>query len=162
MTPEKECVPFNSHCARESVAERLRASGPSRLTVAELKAELLRRGKELPKKSNKATLVKMLEAILAKEPKFVLPEDAAAEKAAAGESLAVEHIAELAPAQARKARAHAVVRVIKEEESVVEIKPKKDARQRRARARAKRPTSTEAKDESLDDVKRRRTRSHKV
>jgi hypothetical protein len=38
---------------------------------------------------------------------FVSPEDAATEKALAGENLAVEHIAELAPGQARKARARA-------------------------------------------------------
>ena len=37
-----------------------------------------------------------------------VPEDAALEKARAGESLAVEHIAELAPGQARTARARAL------------------------------------------------------
>ena len=40
-----------------------------------------------------------------KMPLFVSPESAAAEKAAAGESLAVEHIAELSSDQQRKARA---------------------------------------------------------
>jgi hypothetical protein len=43
-----------------------------------------------------------------KKPVFVSPEEAAKEKAAAGENLALEHIAELAPGQARLARAQAI------------------------------------------------------
>ena len=163
VTPEQDVVPFNSHCARESVGTRLFESGPSRLTVKELKAELAERNVSFPANAKKAKLVelllsemkpvvvtpqvepkmdlakltvKMLKAQLLErgisfpsnakkavlvdlvlsskpttkkiDPKkdiFVSSEAAAAEKAGAGESLAVEHIAELAPGQARKARA---------------------------------------------------------
>lgn len=105
VTPEKQqsvCVPFHSHCARESAQDRLRISGPSRLTVAEIKTELCKRQVPLPTKANKAALVDLLSTVI--EQHFLSPEDAAAEKVSAGESLAVEHIAELAPQQARKAR----------------------------------------------------------
>lgn len=162
VTPEHDVVPFNSHCARESVGTRLFESGPSRLTVKELKAQLSERSisflsnakkaklvellsstmqstlvtpeikseidpskltvKELkarlserdvsfPSNSKKALLVnlflsseKAAKKIDAKKAIFISSEDAAAEKAAAGENLAVEHIAELAPGQARQAR----------------------------------------------------------
>jgi len=163
VTPEENVVPFNSHCARESVSARLLESGPSRLTVKELKAQLMKRNVSFPSTAKKAKLVELLtsdiepvvvtpqieqgksasdmtikelkaqlaerdvrflsnskkatlvELLLSSEPKekkinvkraiFVSSQDAAAEKAAAGESLAIEHIAELAPGQARKARA---------------------------------------------------------
>ena len=164
VTPEqKDVVPFNSHCARESVGTRLFQSGPSRLTVKELKAQLSERGISFPSSAKKAKLVELLSSAMqptpvtpeiksendpskltvkelkaklsewdvsfpsnakkaflvdlvlssekaeqkvdAKKAIFVSSEDAAAEKAAAGESLAVEHIAELAPGQARRARA---------------------------------------------------------
>jgi formamidopyrimidine-DNA glycosylase len=112
VTPESSsCVPFNSHCARESVATRLAESGPSRLTVQEIKDELEKRGVEVPSSmKKKAGLVEMLEQAMLKtksvkrELDFISSEDAAREKAAAGENLAVEHIAELGPAQARRAR----------------------------------------------------------
>ena len=119
ITPQKayrDCVPFNSHCARESVEYRLRVSGPSKLTIEEIKRELVKLGVDISRKRKmkKADLVKLLDKNLTKEalpepssPKFISSEDAAAEKAAAGESLALEHIAELAPIQARKARAKA-------------------------------------------------------
>ena len=110
VTPQKDCIPFNSHCAQEPVDVRLHASGPSRLTVQEIKSELARKGIIPEPKVKKAQLVKMLEEALisskSRRGTFVSSEDAAAEKAAAGESLAVEHIAELAPSQARKAREH--------------------------------------------------------
>jgi formamidopyrimidine-DNA glycosylase len=112
VTPEKDCEPFNSHCARESASVRLQASGPSRLTVKEIKSELVQRGVSVPPGTPKAKLIELLEGELASKGKgsmknlaFLSPEEAAAEKAAAGESLAVEHIAELAPGQARAARA---------------------------------------------------------
>jgi len=163
VTPEKDVMPFNSHCARESLGTRLYDSGPSRLTVKELKAQLMERNVNFSLTVKKAKLVELLlsemkatvvtpqikseidqtkltvkelkaqlmerdvsfssnakkvtlvQLLLSSEPKektndakraiFVSSESAAAEKAAAGESLAVEHIAELAPGQARKARA---------------------------------------------------------
>lgn len=110
VTPEKDCEPFNSHCARESASVRLKASGPSRLTVKEIKSELVQRGVSVPPGTPKAKLIELLEGELASKANvqklaFLSPEEAAAEKAVAGESLAVEHIAELAPGQARKARA---------------------------------------------------------
>ena len=163
VTPEQDVVPFNSHCARESIGTRLLESGPSRLTVKELKAQLTERNVSFPSNVKKAKLVELLsseiqptivtpkvefetdpaklrvnelkvqlmernmsfpskakkaflvELLLSSEPTgkkidakraiFVSSEAAAVEKAMAGESRAVEHIAELAPGQARKARA---------------------------------------------------------
>lgn len=104
VTPMKDCVPFNSHCAREPAQTRLRESGPERLTVKEIKAELVKLDVKWPTNAQKAKLVELLKASEDTKPAFVSPEAAAAEKAAAGESLAVEHIAELAPGQARRAR----------------------------------------------------------
>lgn len=125
VTPEKEdCVPFNSHCAREPAAMRLAASGPSRLTVKEIKAELADLGvTKVPSGVKKAILVTLLEekrgVAVTPEAKGVMlsSEEAAAEKAAVNESLAVEHIAELAPAQARRARK---ARVLKPESATSE------------------------------------------
>ena len=108
-TAAKPCVPFNSHCARESVRERLKDGDASRLTTKEIKAELSKLGVETPEMGcKKRILVGLLEKQLTKKPNFVSSEDAAKEKALAGESLAVEHIAELAPGQARKARSKTV------------------------------------------------------
>jgi hypothetical protein len=115
VTPQTEFVPFNSHCAPESADTRLKESGPSRLTTKELKAKLLELGETPPRSAKKANLVELLESKMmnyevkpnAAKSLFVSPEDAATEKALAGENLAVEHIAELAPGQARKARARA-------------------------------------------------------
>lgn len=104
VTPLKDCVPFNSHCAREPVDIRLQETGPTRLTVKEIKAELIKRDIPWPANARKAALVQLLCTMEETKPVFVSPEAAAAEKAAAGESLAVEHIAELAPRQARRAR----------------------------------------------------------
>jgi len=158
-TSSKNVIPFNSHCARESVSSRLAETGPTRLTVKELKEQLTVRGIPFPKNANKPTLVtifvtsttqttpvneddnddgnytkktssstttttpktrskkpykgKILEfdkndtSMESSSTVLVSAEHAAMEKASAGENLAVEHIAELAPAQARKARAKA-------------------------------------------------------
>ena len=84
----------------------------AKLTVKMLKAQLLERGISFPSNAKKAVLVDLVlsskpttKKIDPKKDIFVSSEAAAAEKAVAGESLAVEHIAELAPGQARKARA---------------------------------------------------------
>ncbi|KAL3930786.1 MAG: hypothetical protein SGBAC_011611 [Bacillariaceae sp.] len=116
-------VPFNSHCARESTAFRLKETGPARLTIKEIKQELTRLGVSIPSDAKKkAQLVKLLlkhlpnsidlatskavpeAAPSSQNPVLVSSEDAALEKAQAGENLAVEHIAELGPSQARRAR----------------------------------------------------------
>lgn len=100
--------PFRSHCAPEpSVAL-------SNMTVKELKAYLIDCHVDYPRSSRKHELVELAEQSLVasrSRPAVVTPprlmvsaEEAAAEKGAAGESLAVEHIAELAPSQARRAR----------------------------------------------------------
>lgn len=106
-----DCVPFNSHCARESVARRLADGGAERLTVKELRAELSKRGGgtrgAVPKGASKKELLELFRRRDGGGERFVSSEDAAAEKAVAGESLAVEHVAELAPGQARTARARA-------------------------------------------------------
>ena len=125
----EDCVPFNSHCARESAETRLVESGPERLTVKEIKEQLTKLGKaDIPKNLRKASLVELLlqeqdklkpvkeeQEVIAPEAAssgtasvaIVSSEVAAAEKAEANESPAVEHIAELAPGQARRARAKA-------------------------------------------------------
>jgi formamidopyrimidine-DNA glycosylase len=123
VTPESDCKPFNSHCARESASMRLKASGPSRLTVKEIKSELVERGVTVSPGMPKAKLVELLEEELeskkanVKNLAFLSSEEAAYEKAGAGESLAVEHIAELAPGQARKARAR-IAEAIKQEQGI--------------------------------------------
>lgn len=115
---------FVSHCAKEPLQDRL-AQGPEKLVVRELQAELSARG--LPATGKKSDLVHRLKAALvatshpaavdasqgaaggaklAKTMKMKLSAaQAAAEKAAAGESRAVEHIAELHPSQAAAAAA---------------------------------------------------------
>ncbi|GKY92738.1 hypothetical protein MPSEU_000243800 [Mayamaea pseudoterrestris] len=103
MPRSQECVPFISHCARESVADRFAKAGASHLTVRELKACLATNGVSIPGSANKKQLIQLWESCPELQ-EFRSSEDAAAEKAEAGETLAVEHIAELAPEQARKAR----------------------------------------------------------
>lgn len=155
VTPAKtDCVPFNSHCARENVDSRLAESGPSRLTVKEIKAQLTKIGVQIPFKGKKADLVELLTTATTstkssgdeerKSAAFVSPEDAAFEKARAGESLAVEHIAELAPGQARKAR----VRVLfpgegdtVEESKNVKAKRKASLQNKRSARKSKRKKS---------------------
>ena len=131
VTPKSDHVPFNSHCARESLAARIAESGPSRLTVKEIKLELKKLGLESPSKAKKAELVKLLETAYQTAPKIVSPEDAALEKARAGENLAVEHIAELAPGQARRARAR-VLFPDPVESSIMEKKAKPTKRKTRS------------------------------
>jgi formamidopyrimidine-DNA glycosylase len=116
---------FVSHCAREPLEARL-AQGAEKLVVRELQAELLARG--LPATGKKSDLVLRLNSVLvesgggrteitgaavvgakpADSIKMKLSAtQAAAEKAQAGESRAVEHIAELHPTQAAAAAAAA-------------------------------------------------------
>jgi len=102
----EECRPFISHCVPLSAQARLAEGGPRLLTLPELKAELLRRGLDVPK-GRKAALVAALEAA---GPEIKSAVEAAQEKAAAGESRGVEHIAELAPSQA-SAAGHAGARL---------------------------------------------------
>ena len=95
---------FHSHCAEESLEERLRT--PQKLRVAELRTALEAAG--LPIDGRKATLVERLMSHQIQRPLPALPAPswapapvrmrsaraAAADKAAVGESRAVEHIAE--------------------------------------------------------------------
>ena len=97
-TPVKR---FRSHCVEDS-AEGM---SPEMLTVKELKAKLSAHG--APTNGLKSVLVARLTALV--EPTMRSAEDAAADRARAGESRAVEHVADLHPTQAvraaRKARA---------------------------------------------------------
>ena len=91
---------FHSHCAEESLEERLRT--PQKLRVAELRTALEAAG--LPIDGRKATLVERLMSHQIQRPLPARPAPApgrmrsaraaAADKAAGGESRAVEHIAE--------------------------------------------------------------------
>jgi len=111
VSPLKDCDTFNSHCAPESVVTRLSVGGPARLTVKELKAKLEEFAVTIPSHAKKSELVELLSSKMtgpSQDAVLVSPESAAAEKAAAGESLAVEHVADLAPGQQRKARARAL------------------------------------------------------
>jgi len=96
-TPVKR---FRSHCV-EDAAEGM---SPEMLTVKELKAKLSALG--APTAGLKSVLVARLTALV--EPTMRSAEDAAADRARAGESRAVEHVADLHPTQAvraaRKAR----------------------------------------------------------
>ncbi|KAG8466181.1 hypothetical protein KFE25_001937 [Diacronema lutheri] len=99
---------FNSHCAPEPPSVRLEQGGFGALTVAELRAMLAERGAgAVAARGGKAVLIARLEAlhaaVHAAEPPLTSALDAAAEKARAGESRAVEHVAELAPEQVRAA-----------------------------------------------------------
>uniref|UniRef100_A0A7S2GFY0 DNA-(apurinic or apyrimidinic site) lyase n=1 Tax=Octactis speculum TaxID=3111310 RepID=A0A7S2GFY0_9STRA len=98
---KRQHVPFPSHCVRDSLADRL--ANPAKLTVKELKAVLRERGH--PTDGLKAVLVARLAISLdGTPPPMRSAEDAAADKARAGENKAVEHIAELHPTQTTKAR----------------------------------------------------------
>lgn len=166
VTPiKKDCVPFNSRCAPDDVDVRLGERGANGLTVQELKVELASFAMKIPSKARKKDLVKLLEqarqdtveetkrvGIVSAEPvlsipfsgeMLVSPEEAAKEKAAAGESLAVEHIAELAPKQARQARSESIV-----------------TRQRTTRA--KRRVFAELLTDSSDKKKSKRTRGPRL
>ena len=76
---------------------------PEMLTVKELKAKLSALG--APTDGLKSVLVARLTALV--EPSMRSAEDAAADRARAGESRAVEHVADLHPTQAVRAARHA-------------------------------------------------------
>jgi len=97
---EADAKVFNSHCAKTDVLTRL-LEGPELLTIPELKLQLSERG--MPTDGAKPELVIRLAASM--QPRSA--EQAAADKAQAGESCAVEHVAELSSAQTRKARGQA-------------------------------------------------------
>ena len=123
ITPDsKPHVPFLSHCAPEPLAKRIRDAGYRALTVAELHAELERRQISYSvKKKRKSELVRLLEE---EAMTLISSEAAAAEKALANESLAIEHVAELAPSQARRVRTRAAM-VVREEEEQFCLKKKR-------------------------------------
>mmetsp|Transcript_21451 Transcript_21451/g.44699 ORF Transcript_21451/g.44699 Transcript_21451/m.44699 type:complete len:439 (+) Transcript_21451:105-1421(+) len=94
-------VPFISHCAKDSMATRLERGGARLLTVAEIKSHLVSKFSVTPPKSaKKAELAALLDSLRAPTTNA---EEAAKEKAEAGEARNVEHVAELAPGQARRA-----------------------------------------------------------
>ena len=116
ITPEKDQhVPFISHCAPVDVQKRLKTNWPDGLTVKEIRAVLEQMvGADAlpPKSARKATHVEALSAALAMTevkaiaalpPPMISAEDAAREKASAGEGRNVEHIAELSREQAIEA-----------------------------------------------------------
>ena len=99
-SPKRAVVPFLSHCVSESFATRL--ASPSQLTVKELKVELAKRGAATS--GLKGVLVARLVALQAASPAIRSAEDAEKDRAKAGESRAVEHVADIHPTQARQAR----------------------------------------------------------
>jgi formamidopyrimidine-DNA glycosylase len=119
----KQHVPFISHCARDGAARRFDQLGPAGLTVKEIRSRLeniLGSDSPLPPKSaRKAVYVQALNVAMAAAaapnekysslvvsslpaPK-ISAEEAAREKACAGEHRGVEHVAELSSHQAVKA-----------------------------------------------------------
>lgn len=132
---------FNSHCAPEPVRVRLQQGGFGALTLKELRALLVSLGPEAAQGAGaekKAALVARLEALRAAGAVdgagapalgFTGALEAAAEKARAGENRAVEHIAELAPEQARAALGEP---------------PKTAAKSARTAPRARTPSTAEA------------------
>ena len=98
-TPVKR---FRSHCVEDS-AEGM---SPEMLTVKELKAKLTALG--APTGGLKSVLVARLTALV--EPTMRSAEDAAADRARAGESRAVEHVADLHPTQAVRAARRATTK----------------------------------------------------
>lgn len=98
---------------------RLEESGPARLTVKELTYELSSLNIEFPKTARKQVLIDLL--IEART--FVSAEEAAEEKACAGESLAVEHVAELGPDQTSKARSKAQPKTQARKRRNIEVRP---------------------------------------
>ena len=124
---QQQHVPFISHCAPVGRLKRLEEGGPEGLTVREIRDVIVRTAGEAalpPKSARKAVQVEALKRLLtAREedaigpsggnataaaglplpPPRVSAEDAAREKAASGESRAVEHVAELSRDQAARA-----------------------------------------------------------
>ena len=109
-----DVVPFNSHCAKDSLTTRLERGGARLLTVPEIRSVLSSKFSSVvtKKSAKKAELVALLDGLRAPTTNS---EDAAKEKADAGEARNVEHIAELAPSQARRAAAGKKKIKIKEE-----------------------------------------------
>ena len=108
-------VPFISHCARDTHKKRLDQHGPKGLTIAEIRSileDVVGTDALPPKSAKKAVYVDALTATLSKNaskktesagalpPPTISAEDAAREKASAGENRAVEHVAELSRDQA--------------------------------------------------------------
>ena len=157
VTPEKEQhVPFISHCAPVNMQKRLEDNGPEGLTIKEIRAilEQMVGSDALPPKSARKTVhVEALAAALtnsqektaALPPPMISAEDAAREKAAAGEGRSVEHIAELSREQAIEAVASAVT------PSPMASKDSKRGRKRSIPTSTKSPTSKRP----TDDTRRR-------
>jgi len=153
VVPEKgQHVPFISHCAPVDVQKRLKTNGPEGLTVKEIRAVLEQMvGADAlpPKSARKATHVEALSAALAMTeakavaalpPPMISAEDAAREKAFAGEGRNVEHIAELSREQAIEAVA------------TVTPSPAVSKKSQRSRKRSAGPSTTSS---APDDTRRR-------
>lgn len=121
VTPEKDQhVPFISHCAPVNMQKRLDENGPEGLTIKEIRAvleQMVSADALPPKSARKAAHVEALTSALSNSedkkvtalpPPIISAEDAAREKATAGEGRNVEHIAELSREQAIEAIASAV------------------------------------------------------
>jgi hypothetical protein len=142
----KQHVPFISHCARDGAARRFDQLGPAGLTVKEIRSRLeniLGSDSPLPPKSaRKAVHVEALKVAMAtaasneKKLSFVdasLPapkisaEEAAREKACAGEHRGVEHVAELSSHQAVKAiECTPISQIVVEQRPKAPFNPQKD------------------------------------
>jgi hypothetical protein len=147
-TPAPSVV-FNSHCAREPLEARI-AQGASKLNVKEIKEQLQLRG--LPASGRRAELASRLDSAMYDEPEGCgvggggggeLPMEtdalaAAGEKALAGEGQNVEHIAELAPSQVRRARAAAGAAAVKKKQLGQKTKTAKRKAQPTARRESRR------------------------
>merc|ERR1712045_1072955 len=77
----------------------------SRMTIKEIKSELISLGVDIPSKAKKSSLFELLsQSRKTKPPAIVSPKDAELEKACIGGNLAVKHFAEVAPDQPKKAQ----------------------------------------------------------
>ena len=154
ITPEKDQhVPFISHCAPVDVQKRLKTNGPEGLTVKEIRAvlEQMAGADSLPpNRARKAAHVEALSAALAMTeaktaavlpPPMISAEDAAREKASAGEGRNVEHIAELSREQAIEAVA------------TVTPSPAASKKSKRSRKRSAVPSTTSSS--APNDTRRR-------
>lgn len=156
VTPDAKVqhVPFISHCAPVNMQKRLDENGPEGLTIKEIRAVLEQMvGSEAlpPKSARKAAHVEALSTALTKSeekmaaalpPPMISAEDAAREKAAAGEGRNVEHVAELSKEQAIEAVASAVT------PSPVASNDSKKSRKRPASTSKNSPSSKRPTDDS--------------
>lgn len=142
-TKQEQHVPFISHCAPDGYKERLAKHGAEGLTIKEIRSviEDVAGANALPPTSaRKAVHVHALTSVLAKNgvkeeegsneslpPPIISAEDAAREKAVAGENRAVEHVAELSREQAI--------------EAVAVVTPSPISRAKKSRASKKRTAS---------------------